>query len=32
MAFDKLHESIRAFVKDGEACKDMLKQKLRLGQ
>lgn len=28
MAFDKLHEGIRGFAKDGNACKDMLKQKL----
>jgi len=29
MAFDKLHEGIRGFAKDGNACKDMLKSKLQ---
>jgi len=29
MAFDKLHEGIRGFAKDGDACKEMLRQKLR---
>ena len=28
MAFDKLHEGIRGFAKDGQACKDMLKKRL----
>ncbi|ORX34530.1 hypothetical protein BD324DRAFT_594336 [Kockovaella imperatae] len=29
MAFDKLHEGIRGFAKDGATCKDMLKKKLQ---
>lgn len=29
MAWDKLHEGIRGFAKDGDACKEMLRQKLR---
>lgn len=29
MAFEKLHEGIRGFAKDGDACKEMLRQKLR---
>lgn len=29
MAFDKLHEGIRGFAKDGQACKDMLKTRLQ---
>jgi transaldolase len=29
MAFDKLHEGIRGFSKDGAACKEMLKGKLQ---
>ena len=28
MAFEKLHDGIRGFAKDGAACKDMLKKKL----
>lgn len=28
MAFDKLHDGIRGFAKDGAALKDMLKEKL----
>ena len=28
MAFDKLHEGIRGFAKDGAACKAMLQKKL----
>jgi transaldolase len=29
MAWDKLHEGIRGFSKDGAACKEMLKEKLQ---
>lgn len=29
MAFDKLHEGIRGFAKDGNTLKDMLKQKIQ---
>lgn len=29
MAFDKLHEGIRGFAKDGQALKDMIKGKLQ---
>lgn len=29
MAFEKLHEGIRGFAKDGNALKDMIKQKLQ---
>lgn len=28
MAFEKLHEGIRGFAKDGDALKDMLRKKL----
>lgn len=28
MAFDKLHEGIRGFAKDGATLKDMLRQKI----
>lgn len=28
MAFEKLHEGIRGFAKDGNALKDMIKEKL----
>jgi transaldolase len=29
MAFEKLHEGIRGFAKDGNTLKDLLKQKLQ---
>ena len=29
MAFEKLHEGIRGFAKDGDACKQMLREKLQ---
>ena len=28
MAFDKLHEGIRGFAKDGQTLKDLLKEKI----